>query len=355
VVPVSDVRVETYETIDAVDTNQWNNLVTQSALGSVFQRTEWLRAMEQCLGHEARHVVVWDDENPAGLCPNFMTTARVPDSVPDIGENLVRECVSTPSPGFGGPVIVRKEEETFDLLVDTIADSCGPSVLSHYIKTLDMGYARYARRLHASGYDPYIGNCRFRLPLWRDLEDIEAIMHKDRRRNIREARDTDSTVERLEDPTGETLADFYADYQAAMDRVDGSVIPRAFFETIFETFPERVAVYAARHDGDAVGYHVYVRDEEQATIHHLFAAVRAENFEHYPSELIHDHVIRENHGGSYRWYDFGDTGARFDDGLFKYKEQYGGDVVPTIIWERGQSPVWPLYSTARKRYFGRSK
>ena len=69
---MNNLKVEIIDTISNINKNKWNNLVEQSKLGSFFHRYEWLKAIEDEMGLEPRHIVVTKDEYPIGVFPNFI-------------------------------------------------------------------------------------------------------------------------------------------------------------------------------------------------------------------------------------------------------------------------------------------
>ena len=69
---MTNLKVEVHDSILDINKNQWNNLVEQSKLGSFFHRYEWLKAIEDGMGLEPRHIVVTKDESLVGIFPNFI-------------------------------------------------------------------------------------------------------------------------------------------------------------------------------------------------------------------------------------------------------------------------------------------
>lgn len=345
---MTDLDVTVHRGVDELNERRWNTTVEQSGLGSCFQRTEWLAVLEAGLGLQPRHVTVERDGNLVGVCPNFVAGLRLPETARIPGRERVSEVAST-KPGFGGPVIAAEERDALEAMADAVDDLAGPGVVSHYLRTGDTGYLRYAQALDVLGYEPYVLNCRFVVDLSKGKDDIVADMDKDRRYNLRKARENDPDVREVA-LEGEAVGTFHERYEQVMERVGGRSYPRSFFDALAEHFGDRVLLLAAAVDGTTVGRHLYLRDDERSSLHHLFAAVLEEHFEYYPSEILHDHALDRALEAGYDTYDFGETGAHFEDGLFRYKEQYGGRLVPTITWERGLSPLWPVYERGRDAY-----
>ena len=69
---MNNLKVEIIDAISNINKNKWNNLVEQSKLGSFFHRYEWLKAIEDELGLEPRHILVTKDENFVGVFSNFI-------------------------------------------------------------------------------------------------------------------------------------------------------------------------------------------------------------------------------------------------------------------------------------------
>ncbi|KAB1189930.1 GNAT family N-acetyltransferase [Haloferax sp. MBLA0076] len=367
---MSTLDVHVYSSIDAVSEGQWNNVVTQSDQGSVFHRHEWLRAVEDTLPYTPRHVVVTKSGNPIAVFPNFVTDIDLPTGaalVENLGfvPNFLSEAASTSrlfeeqplkrlisaTPGYGGPVVTTDETESLDLMFDTLARVNGRNILFHTIKAKDPSYMRYGKYLAKHGYEPKLTDCRFELHLTDEWEDIERRMDKERRKSLRKAHENDVSVHEAELTAAEITATHEA-YIENMERVRGHTYPLSFFETVASALPERMKIFVAEANGDEIGRYVHFLDDEQETMIYYFSAIGdVSNFDYYPAELLHEHAIKWGKENGYRYYDFGSTGSTYTDGIFKAKEKYGGRPVPTLQWDKGQSPgLWHLYKFARTAY-----
>jgi predicted N-acyltransferase len=352
---MTDASVSVYDTIDDLNENQWNNVVQGSALGEVFQRYGWLHAIEHGLDRTPRHVVVAKKGNPIALLPNFLDPIDLPvDSVPgvrSVAERFSLRRLVSIAPGYGGPLITSSEQTHLPSLFDALAEACGDEAIYHAVKTDDVGYARYGQFLAGRGYDAQLLNCRFVLDLDTDFEDLLQRMGKTRRRAIRRAREQDYEIETTP-LTTEAVARIYPDYVRNMERIGGGTHPRSFFERLATDMTDRLRVFTAIVDGETVGRYVHVLDEERSAIQYFFSAIPDEDdLEHYPSELLHGHAIEWAMKNGYTQYDFGASGADFTDGVFRYKEQYGGRLVPAITWQKGIAPgKWNAFRLGRWAY-----
>ncbi|TYL38951.1 methicillin resistance protein [Natronococcus pandeyae] len=337
------LEVEHIDSIDAVNRNQWNNIVEQSELGCVFHRYEWLRAVEAGTGREPRHVLVSKKGNPIAVLPNFVTELGPVDQLKSI------------EPGYGGPIAMANEERALELLLDGVADRCDGRVLFNQFRTYNQGYVRYHNALRERGYDVAVHSCRFTLDLSRGWDAILEDMHGERRRGIRRGRENEFEV--VEEPlTAGVLSDFYDDYTKVMDRVEMDALPYSFLAEL-ERLEDRITIFSLRVDGARRGMYLYVSDDEQSSVQHLYTAVTADHFEYHAPELLHEHAIKWAMDQGYETYDLRGSTPDFRNGVFSFKEYFGAQPIPLLLWERGRpAPALSALNLGRtlSRRFGSS-
>lgn len=337
--------------VDDVGAGPLKNLVTQGTGGSLFHRYEWLKAVEDGLDWEPRHVVVTKGQNPVGFLPNFGRTVSLPHDVAErVADAASIEMLVPPPPGYGGPVVTGDEEAVIDALLDGVDDIDGGTALFHRIQHFDTGAIRYGRALEARGYEPRMDRCTFVLDLDADWETLLERMDSARRKAMRRSAEQDAEVEITDFAEG--LAETHEMYAANLERVGGEVRPVEWFESIAERFPERVRVVRASVEGREVGRYVLLLDEETDVLHHWLSAIPdSDDFEDYPSELLHRRAIQWGLEEGYEQYSFGPTAPHLADSVFRFKEQYGGRAVPLLSWEKGTLPVaWQAYKMGRSWY-----
>lgn len=342
--------VTVLDSIADANENQWNNLVSHADLGTIFHRYEWLRLVETRLDRESRHVLVEKGSNPVAVFPNFYDSVDVP-GVDGAAESVPVRKLTSVIPGYGGPLVGGTEDDCLGRLFDALSELEDLRTLFHHVRTNDLGYVRYAKSFAKHGYEPVGVHCRFRIDLDQSWEGILDDMDSDHRRRWRSMQDCDVEVrdEPLDAATLEATYDAYVDN---MERTGGTPYPFAFFEGLAELLADRTKIFTAVVDGREVGRYLYLLDDEQSTVHYYFGAIGDESyFEYNPSQLLHGHVIQWGQAEGYRYYDFGGTGADYADNLFRHKEGYGGETVPTIQWQKGISPVgWPAFKMGRALY-----
>lgn len=331
--------VTAINTIEEINRNQWNHVVDQSKVGTVYHRYGWLRAIEYGTPHEPRHLLVSKKNNPIAIFPNFLVgTERIP----------FHHLVSAPrSPG--GLAATTDEETAVQLLLEEVSEVSDRTVISNQIRTRGQEFTRYHGILEENGYEQKLGVGDFELDITRDWEDILADMDSSRRRAIRQGHENEFEIVD-EEITDETMSAFYDGFSSVMERVGGDPPPRQFFLELTE-FEERVKVFSLRSDGKNRGSIFLLLNDEQNILRYQESAVKEEHFEYNSSELLHEHAIKWGRENGYETYDFGGTDLDFRDGLFQFKEQFGAKPVPSVVWERGCSmPAWPAYRIGRYVY-----
>lgn len=335
----TDLRSEQLKTIGSVNENQWNHVVNQSEHGSVFQRYEWIAAIENGTSLTPHHAVVYKKDNLVGIFPNFVT---------GIDKTPFKRLLST-EPGFGGPLVTTDRAACLELLFEEIDAICGREVITHLFRPLDTATVQYQPQFAASGYTPNVANCRFVVDLRKGWETILEEMSSSRRRSIRNGHDENTEVVDRE-ITRETIDQFYLNYCSVMERLESTPHPLAFFVALLE-LQDRIKVFSLSVDGEERGMLFYLLDDEQSSLHYFFSGVTESDFEYNASELIHERAMKWGIENGYETYDLGMTPADFENGLFKFKGKFGAEVAPIVSWEKGCSrALWGLFRVGRHAY-----
>ena len=331
------LEVTTIDSLEAVSSSRWNHVVEASDLATVYHRYGWLEAIERGTDHEPRHLVVSKRGEPIAVFPNVRT---------DLGP---ASQLTSIVPGFGGPIVTGEETAALDRLLEAVVERCASTTLASTVQTFGTDWIRYNELFEAHGYELRVEWCRFLLALERDWESILAEMDRSRRRGIRRGHEYDVEITD-EELTPQTAAAFYESYAKIMDRVGHPELPRSFFLAL-TGFDDRVKLFSITVDGTDCGSFLYLLDDEQSTVHYLATSVPEEYFEYHAAELLHEHAIRWAIEHGYEAYNFRGAKTDFRDGLFRFKDQFGARVTPTLTWERGlPSPTLPLVNGGRSLY-----
>ncbi|SDQ22977.1 lipid II:glycine glycyltransferase FemX [Natronobacterium texcoconense] len=328
------LEVERLGSVAEANRNQWNNVVEQSELGCVYHRYEWLRAVEEGIGHEPHHLLVSKKGNPVAVFPNFVT---------DLGR--VKR-LSSIRPGYGGPVTMTDEEDALEMLLDAVGDVCRGTVLYNELRVYDQNYVRYNHFLESKGYQPTILSCRFTLDLTRGWDALFSEMDSERRRGIRRGHDYEFEVVD-EAISEENCVAFYEDYATVADRVGLPTHPLAFFREL-PRLEDRLKLFTLEVDGEARGQYMYLLDEEQSTLQHLFTGVTEDQFEYHAPELLHEHAIKWGIDEGYETYELRGSPPDFRNGVFRFKEYFGAETIPLLVYERGRpAPALSVLNVGR--------
>lgn len=351
---MTELDVSVHSSIDEVDRNQWNNMVGQSDRGSVFHRHEWLSVAERTLDRDPVHAVVTKGGNPVAVFPNFLTridAGALSERLDPVLDRVPLRRLVSIDPGYGGPVIVGNTEECLDLLFEAMDERTDDRTVYHSIRTNDTGSMRYAKYLTKRGFSPTLLSCRFVVDLEAEWSRIERGMHKTRRHGVRTGRERAVEVEPA--PLAEVDVDrTYESYRRNMERVGGDPFPRSFLRALATDFADRTMAFTATADGQVLGRFVHLLDEERSSLLYYVSAIGDESsFEYNTSEVLHAEAMRWGMDNGIRTYDLGATGADFADGVFRYKEKYGGKLLPILNWRRRTSTLLWLGFRAGTRLY----
>ena len=315
------LHVSVLSSIEQTNRNQWNHVVENAPLGSLYHRYEWLQAVESGTEKEPKHLLVEKKGNPVGILPNVVNP---------VGPVHRLESVM---PGFGGPLASTDEKEVIELLLRAVPEICDGTLFFSRFQTLDPGYIRYHEHFRQHGYVLDVNACRFIIDLSVDWETLLKNLSRTRRQNLKRGHDQTYTV--TETPlTANTLSSFYVDHTAVMERSEIPALPISFILEL-ENLDDRMRLFSLQVDGEDSGSILCHLNDEQSTIHYAYSGIRSEWFDNYASELLHEHAIKYGLENGYERYDLRRTSPDFRDGLFQFKSQFGGEAVPLLTWERG--------------------
>lgn len=337
---MSNLDVRVYNTISDINEKQWNTLVNQSKLGCLFHRYEWLKAIEQGFNIKARHILVFKDSNPIGAFPNFIYKIK---------KTPFRELIST-FPGYGGPIIsVSGQKPILDLMFQKLPSFCERTIISHRIITFNLGYIRYAQYFKKKGYQLDLDLCRVIIDLTKKEDYIKEKMTKKKRNTLNRALKSNFLIK--DETNIGILDDFYKSHQKMIQRIRGITIPLTLVYNIMNMMPERVKIFGLYVEGKPAGKKICILDKEQHFVYSFLSGIEESNFKYHPNELLHWHAIKWAIENGYDKYDFGLTLANFSDGIFRFKEGFDGQTVPTLIWIKRYFPLsGPIYRIGRYFY-----
>lgn len=319
------------ESTDALPRSQWDHVISNSEYSTIYHDVGYLKAIEHGMNKQAAHIVVSKNDNPVGLLPNFI--------VP-VGKGTPFDRLVSLQPGSGSFVLTGDEIRVLEELSQAVHEYSGGKLVSHTIRADPPQHLLINQYLRDKGYRPIPG-ANFELDLSQGWDEIEEKMSKDRRYDLRKAREQSYEIQERE-VTQDTLDEFYERFTAKMDEINTSAKPKSYFEILFENLSENVMLLSIHCDGECRGYHLYLLDEYQSTIRHQYMAILRDDFQYYPGELLHEYGIKWGISNGYDYYNLGGGKADIRSGTTDYKRQYGGRIVPFITWEKEFSNIFKL-------------
>ncbi|WP_455277741.1 hypothetical protein [[Eubacterium] cellulosolvens] len=317
-------EVEVLNSISQIDKNQWNSLAEQSKLGNLFHRYEWLKAVEEGIGLEAKHIVVKKSNNPVGIFPNFISKIK----------GTPFKIMTSAGPSYGGPITAtKKERKILDLIFERTLKILGFTVIWHRIRTHSPENVRYEHYFEKMGYKSNLEFCDFIINLDNDEGYIKSKMRKFRRRNLTRILEKDYSIREEKIDEG-NLGEFYKSYLKVIEKVQGNQLPFSFFISMMNNLANRMKIFSAYIDDVNIGKTLLLLDKEKQCIYSFLSGIEKTRFEYYPYELTHWHSIKWGLKNGYKKYVFGSTSSDFTSGRFKFKEEFGGEIIPILSWEK---------------------
>jgi len=328
-------EIELMDSIEHIDDRQWNNLIERSSLGTIFHRTEWLMALEKGWGLEARHFIAYSNNNIVAIFPNFLKQIR---------NNPLKRLISLPT-GYGGPIIPSNWEVIFDSFLNRSAKICRGRTISHVISFPSSGYVGYWGMLRSKGYDP-IYRCNFYHDLSKGIEYNYMNLNKSKKKVLKNY--YGKYTYEVENLNNENLGLFYGSYQKLMNELKANIYPFEFFEALIEYCQDIVLLITQYSDGIYVGGKLIVVDNKNNTLHSFLSGVEKKQLIEHSSFLLIWNALEWGIENKFDLYDLGPSLDDFRNGIFKFKNEIGGEIEPNISWERSFYPMKPFYNLAKR-------
>jgi len=318
------------DSINDVDSKQWDGIVESSPYDSFFQKTPWLKSIEEGMGLEPRHLLIYSDSSIVGLFPNFIN---------DIESSSFPRMESLPI-GYGGPIIPYGDVVLFSLMMDKIEDICKRSRAIHRLQTFDSRYVGYWCMLRERHYNP-IFRCSFQNDLSKGIEHNFFHLNKKNKRIL--ANYYGNFRYEIGNINEENLNIFYSSYAKAMSEKRSRAISREFFDALMRNCPENVVI-VSQFDGDThMGSKLRVIDNTRNTIHCVLSGIENKYLLEYVPFLINWHTINWGIENKFDLLDWGVMTDDVRDNTFELKNSIGGLAMPNILWERPYGSLRRLY------------
>lgn len=326
------VCAEVIDSIEEVECEKWNNFLEQTRFSDIFHTHEWLRALEEGADLVPRHILVTKSGGVLGCMPNFIERIR-----PTHFKRL-----SSLRPGHGGPVILSHEKKVLDAMMEEVDELCGGflsrRVFSHRIFSSNTDYLRYVHYLKDRGYSLRVDYSVLRFDLSLGWDDILEGMDKTRRYNMKKEPDEGIKIydDEIED---KIIPEFSNTYRTVLKRVGGIIYPQKLYRKIGTIMGDKARIFMAKKNNVFCGGWIGLLDYKTDTLRLVFGGVLKEFFKYNLPELMMRYVIKWGIKKGFKYLDYGGMKSDFNDGLFKFKDHFGGEILPFLHWEKGHTTI----------------
>jgi predicted N-acyltransferase len=331
------LKVEVLDSIEEIKESKWDNFIEKSSLTSIFHTHRWLKAIEEGTPRVPKHIVVTKSGGILGCMPNFIEQIL----------SLPLKRLNSMMPGHGGPIIIGKEKKVLDAMMGKIDEICGGRILYHCIFTTNMGFVRYVHYLEKRGYRYNVDNCILRIDLEPGWNKILVVMDRTRRYNLKKGLKKNIKIydSEIEDQSVEKFDEIY---RSVMKRVGGPIQPSSLYNQIKRFLGDEARMFLVEKKNELCGGYIAILDRKTDSIILTFGGILEKYLKDNLSEHTIGYAIKWGIKEGYRYVDFGGSKSDFQNGLFKFKEHFGGDFTPVLYWEKNSSML-PL-KTLRKVY-----
>ena len=299
------------------DTDEWNEFVENTSLGSLYHMWEWGETLSSICGYRRYYLSAVQQERMVGILPLIHVKSIL------FGNRLI----SLPFCEYGGPLVVSDggAQEKKRVMKALVNDA------NKLARTLGVGYVEMRKPvtedaeeiMNAHGYTRLRRYVTFRLDLTKDPDGLWANMHKSTRKAIRKALRNEVTTEKVEEEA--QLRAFYMLYLRDMKRHGSPPHEYALFKKLFDSFQEdsRMRVLLAKYRGHFIGGRIVFCDGRTVFCWNSVSDVKYRNLN--PGNLLLWETIEWGLKNSYQFLEMGRT--RKGTTVYDYKKGWGGQEV----------------------------
>lgn len=298
------------EPLRATDEAAWDAFVREHPAGSIYHLSGWRQLIAEVFGHGSHHLLARDE---AGAIAGVLPLVRVKGLFGDY-------MVSLPYFTYGGPLGASEAVEAE--LMHAAGALAGELGVSH------VEFRGFAVREPA--WPVRTDKVTLHRPLAADEDGLWKSLSKERRRQVKKARDGKSEVLH---GGAELLDDFYAPFARNMRDLGTPVYAKGFFAAMLARFPEAARIVAIRRDGRAAGAAFLIGFRDRIEVPWV-STVREMN-PYFVNTLLYWEQLRYAVSAGYRTFDFGRSSA--DSGTYGFKRQWGAEPVQ-LYWQYWLAP-----------------
>lgn len=275
----------------------WDNYVQQDLAGSFFHLSGWQQVLQQ-LGHQCHYLYAEQDGQVQGVLP----LARVRSAL--FGDALV----STPFCVYGGAIGSDSAKRQLEQAAVELAEKLN-------VDYLELRYQQpQQNNLTTRSHHAY-----FSCPLADDDAAILAGIKKKQRAVVRQ-----SLNQQLDYTLQSDVGPFFQTYSESVRNLGTPVLPKKYFQSLLQAFPEQCEILTVQHQGKPVSSVLSFYFKDQVLPYYGGGTsearqLKSNDFMYYQ---LMCHAKADKHCNSY---DFGRS--KIDSGAYHYKRHWGMEPV----------------------------
>jgi len=279
---------------------RWDRFVLQQPNGTFFHLTGWKRAVEKVFGHQARYLLVLQDERLAAALPLFLVNSKI----------FGRFLVSNPYAVYGG--ICTDNEPARRLLIQR-AEQMAADLRVDYVefRNRQPDHSEWPR---SDLYTTFIE------PLPEAPEDCLQNLPRKARASARQSMEYGLRA----DISLDQLGRHYELNAIQMRRLGSPVLPRAWFRALAEEFQDRSTILTVTLDGKPIASVLVFLFRDSVLPY--YSGSLAEYNQYHPNNFMYLKLMEYGVRQGYRYFDFGRS--RKDTGPYRFKKHQGFNPEP---------------------------
>ncbi|KAA3613256.1 MAG: FemAB family PEP-CTERM system-associated protein [Calditrichaeota bacterium] len=286
-------------------TDQWDEYVEQHECGSVYQKSEWKKIIENHFGKKTFYIYVLDDNQIKGVLPLILFKSKL------FGTFII----SVPYVNYGGMLYSDKEAEK---LLKTEAEKIRKETDANFVELRNLTDQHTGLKVKTQ-----------KVTFFLDLPDDEEELFKSFKSKLRSQIRRPLKEEMYSKVGGiELLDEYYSIFCRNMRDLGTPVYSKNFFKTILEESPNNsnlVIVYTKEHKAVASAFIIGSKERMEIP----WASTLREYNRLSPNMLLYWDILRFSISKGYKQFDFGRCSK--DSGTYKFKKQWGA-IEQQLYW-----------------------
>ena len=315
--------------VNTLDEEKWDAFINSHPNGNIFQTSQMMKVYENTKNYEPLFLAVIDESDNIQAILLAYIIKELSGTLSSFSSRAIIQGGPIYKDGEDGLKALKKLMEVYDDIIKKKA------IYTQIRNMWDMSEFKSIFQAYDYNYDEHLD---YLIDIKIPSDDIFNKIHKNRRKNIRKARNKGVIVEELTDI--QQIPDFYASLQHTYKQVN---IPLADITLLASAFsqlhPKGMARYfIAKFDGKLIGVRAVLIYNN--LIYDWYAGATDNSAAYYPNETLVWHILDWGSKNGYHIFDFGGAGKPgVKYGVRTFKERFGGQMVNFGRFEKVHQPM----------------